>query len=420
MTRIVFINLPQSNSLDDKLDVPLGLLYVAAACRDIGCDISCVDLAFDGSLPFADIYAMTVMTTAYNAAKKARDQCKAINPNCLVMVGGPHPTAMPTETAMDFDIVVPGEGEWAVQDIIWNKRFYPHIVSRQPITNIDSLSLPARDIVPLQEYHRKVGEEHATSLITARGCPFNCSFCSSKLMFDRVRYRNVDAVIEELKLLKDDYGYTSFVFYDDTFVLKRSRLYPMLEKIKQLNISFRCNGRAGYNTYEDFVHLKEAGCHTVSFGVESGSQKILDLINKKCKVEDNYIAIAEAKRAGLVAKAFLIVGLPGETKETVEETKKFIDNADPDCYTLFTFVPYPGTPIWNEQDKYGVEIIESDWDKFYVIAGQGIGGVVLQTDTYSPEKLVEMRSDLLAHLSKRRWGGTVEDYEKNVTWRNVN
>ena len=420
MPSIAFINLPQSGSLDDRLDVPLGLLYVAATARDAGAEISFVDLAFaDVALPPADIYAMQVHTPSYNYAMRVRDLCKTINPLCLVMVGGPHPTAMPQETARDFDIVVPGEGEWAVRDLIQDKRFYPHVTARQPITNVDSLPLPARDIAPLREYHRKVGDDRATSIITARGCPFNCSFCSSGIMFDRVRYRSISAVVDELTLLRDNYGFKSFVFYDDTFVLNRRRLYPILDRIKQLDITFRCNGRAGYNTYEDFTRLKKAGCHTVAFGIESGSQQILDRINKQCKVEDNLRAIEDARRAGLVSKVFLIVGLPGETPETIEETKQFIDQADPDCYTLFTFVPYPGTPIWNNRESYGVEIIERDWSKFYVIAGQGEGGIVLRTDTYSPESLIEMRNDLLSHLHKRRWGGTVELYEDQVTWRKV-
>jgi radical SAM superfamily enzyme YgiQ (UPF0313 family) len=420
MTSICFVNLPQERSLDPALDVPLGLLYVAAAARDAGCEISFVDFAFsDATLPFADIYAMTIMTTSYNAAIRVRDLGKSINPECLVMVGGPHPTAMPEETAKDFDIVVPGEGEWVVQDIIKDKRYYPHIAARQPITDVDTLRMPARDIVLLKEYNRRVGDEQATSIITARGCSFRCAFCSSSIMFDRVRYRDPDAVVYELEMLRDFYGFKSFVFYDDTFVLNRKRLYPMLDKIKPMGITFRCNGRAGYNTYEDFVRLKEAGCHTVSFGIESGSQAILDKINKMATVQSNREAIRDAQRAGLVAKAFLIVGLPGETDETVEETMRFIDESDPDCYTLFTFVPYPGTQIWNHREDFGVEIIEQDWDKFYVIAEQGVGGIVLQTDTYSPEKLAEMRNRLLEHLKRRRWGGTVEQYEQNVTWRNV-
>jgi radical SAM superfamily enzyme YgiQ (UPF0313 family) len=419
MIRICFINLPQSNSLDPALDVPLGLLYVAAAAREAGADISCVDLAFDTQLPYADIYAMQVHTTAYNAAIRARDQCKAINPNCLIIVGGPHPTAMPQETAKDFDIVVPGEGEWVVQDIIREKRFYPHIAPRQLITDLDSLRFPARDIVPLHDYHRRVGDEQATSIITSRGCPFGCAFCSSKIMFDHVRYRHPDAVVAELTMLRDTYGFKSFVFYDDTFVLKRNRLYPLLERIKELGISFRCNGRAGYNTYEDFVRLKEAGCHTVSFGVESGSQKILDRINKHCRVEDNYQVIQDAKKAGLVAKAFLIVGLPGETWDTIEETKRFIDQADPDVYTLFRFVCYPGTPIWRNQKAYAVTTTSTHWDDYYDIAGQGTGGDTLTTDTYNHQSIAEMQTSLLEHLAKREWRGTVEAYERDVQWRAV-
>lgn len=418
--RVCLINLPQPNSLDDRLDTPLGLLYVAAVLRDDGHEVSVVDLSgverasWSTHIPVADVYGLTVFTCAYNIAKAVRDIAKVKNPDAPVMVGGAHPTALSIETARDFDIVIQGEGEWVARDALRSKA--RGVLPRAPVVDLDVLPLPAREFVDLQSYHRKVGEALATSLITSRGCPFHCSFCGSDTMFGRVRYRAIDKVIEELASLQAQ-GFQSFLFYDDTFVLYRKRLYSLLAEIKRLHIQFRCNGRAGYNTLEDFERLKDAGCHTVAFGIESGSQTILDRANKRVTVKANEEAIANAKRAGLVAKAFLIVGLPGETQETIDETKRFIDRTDPDAYTLFTFIPFPGCDVWARPAFYGVRIDVSSWDDYYVIAGQNDGGSVVTTDTYDAIKLAAFRQDLLTHLRERTWRGTVEGYESRVTWR---
>ncbi len=424
---VCLIHPPQPNSLDDRLDVPLGLLYIAAVLRKSGFETTMVDLSsypeadWQQLIPGADIYGIMVYTCAYYIARRIRDLCKEINPRAPVAVGGAHPTALPVATSADFDYVVTGEGEYAFRELV---RDLERGVTVRPISggysveDLDSLPLPARELVDLASYHRRVGEGLATSLITSRGCPFQCAFCGSKTMFGHTRYRSVERVIDEVKMLKGD-GFAHFIFYDDTFVMNRERLYPLLDELKKLDITFRCNGRASVNTPEDFERLKDAGCHTVAFGVESGSQKILTRIKKHATVRQNLAAVINAKKAGLHTKLYLVVGLPGETRETIEETKRFIEKADPGSYTLFTFVPLPGCDIWNNPRDYGVTILHRDWGQYYVIAGQNEGGITLRTDTFTPGELVEMRNDLLRFLKSRKWSGTVEDYEKLVTWRKL-
>jgi len=134
-------------------------------------------------------------------------------------------------------------------------------------------------------------------------------------------------------------------------------------------------------------------------------------------VQESIETIQNAKKAGIVTKAYMIIGLPGEDRNTIEETKKFLDVADPDVYTLFTFVPLPGCDVWKNPEKYGVEIISENWNDYYVIAGQNDGGITIRTDTYTPSELLDMKNDLLEYLRNRPWRGTVEDYEKLVEWR---
>jgi radical SAM superfamily enzyme YgiQ (UPF0313 family) len=425
--KVCLIHPPQPNSLDDRLDVPLGLLYIAAVLRDDGNDVKVADLSsvseqkWPDTVPYADIYGIMIYTCSYYIAKRIRDVCKMINPKAPVVVGGPHPTALPSETLQDFDIVVRGEGEYTMRDLVCRiekKVKFSNIIEQSVVENLDSLPLPARDLVDLKSYHRKVGEDLATSLITSRGCPFNCAFCGSREMFKKVRYHSVDRVILELKSLVQ-MGFKNFIFYDDTFVSNRKRLYPMLKEMKGLNITFRCNGRAGINTLEDFQRLKDAGCHTIAFGIETGSQKILTKVNKRVTVKENIEAVRNAKKADLITKTYLVIGLPGENKETIEETKRFMEESDPDTYTLFTFVPLPGCDIWYHPGEYGVKILNKDWGQYYVIAGQGEGGVTLKTDTYTPEELIRLKNDLLKFLKNRPWRGTVENYEKQVNWRRI-
>ena len=154
----------------------------------------------------------------------------------------------------------------------------------------------------------------------------------------------------------------SFIFYDDIFTLRRERLFKLCDNLRDLNITFRCNGRSGINTLEDYIKLKEAGCEEIAFGIESGSQKMLDMINKGSTVEDNFKAITLAKEAGLITKAYLVVGFPGESQETVDETKAFMIRANPDKYTVFQFVPLPGCDVWKNPEKYGITKIYSPDD----------------------------------------------------------
>ena len=404
--KVVLVTPPHPRAIDDKTDAPLTLLYLAAVCRADGHETRVLDLAFlpedrwEEGLGYADVYGITVVTNRYREALKIRDVCKRINGRCTVIVGGPHPTAMPQETARDFDVIVRGEGDIVLPRLLRDGSPFPHVAERIPVTDLDRLPPPARDMLDLRRYDRRIGGKPATPVMTSRGCPFDCAFCGSRTMFGRARRLSADNVVSELRTVKA-MGFDALYFMDDTFVTNRERLYPLLERIGKMGFVFRCNGRAGYNTYEDYERLKAAGCVTVGFGIESGSQRILDRSNKRVTVAQNVSAIRDAKRAGLRAKAFFVVGLPGETWETLEETKRFVDIAEPDSCNLSTFVPYPGCDIWRRPHEYGVKTIDEDWEEYYAFTGQSESGFVVQTDTYDTKTLREMRRDLKTFLTRR-------------------
>ncbi len=411
---INLINLPQLNSLDDKLDPPMGLMYIAAMLRSKGHQVKITDLSFidrenwKEAVGYAEVYGMTVFSSSLHLAVEINKIAKENNPDCTVIVGGPHPTALPEETALLFDCVIKGEGEFVLEK--QELEGLRGVVTANQIENLNSVLPPARDLVDLKAYHRKVLGQQATTMVTSRGCPYRCAFCYQEMFGHKVRTFSNKRVIQELISVIATYGIKAFIFYDDTFALNRSRFHSLCAELAKLNIIFRCNGDARHNTLEDFEILYRAGCREIEFGTESGSQKILDRIHKNVTVEQNKQAIKNAQRAGLLAKSFLMIGNPGETRETVEETKQFVIEADPDQFTLFTFIPLPGCAIWKDPEKYGIKITSKDFKNYFSIAGNYEGGAVVDTEELTGAEIKNLKEELLVFLRARGQRGELQDY----------
>lgn len=419
--RICLINPPHEESLDRKLDPPLSLMYIASSIREIGIhDVSIVDLAFydrnewKKMIPKADLYGITAMTSSLHHAMDIKFICKCIKPKCTVMVGGAHPSALPVECQnLGFDITVVGEAEGVIRYILDHFDYLiedKHIIyGKKYLMDIDKIPFPARDLVPIKEYTRLVNGIKATSIIASRGCPYKCAFCinSTKKIFNKPRYRTTENIIAEMKEVIEKYNFKAFIFYDDTFTI-HPELDKLLNEIKKLNIIFRCNGNARKDTFETFQKLYDAGCREISFGIESGSPKILKMINKNVTPMENYNAISSAKSAGLIVKAFLMVGSPGETRETVESTINFINFARPNQWTLFNFVPLPGCDIYNNPKKYGIKIITKDYKQYYNIAGQNEGGITCETEHMTAEDIRKARQYMIDNLMAQE--GLLQEY----------
>lgn len=413
MKKICLVNPPQLNSIDDRLDPPLGLMYLAAVLEQNDISVSICDLASKKRedwlklIDEADIYGLTVFSASLNISRDISRVIKERNKNASIVVGGPHPTSLSFETIAypEFDHVIVGEGEEKFLEFVNN--FYSgksneKIIHAEKINNLDTIPAPARHLLNMRSYTREVEGNTATSIITSRGCPYSCNFCCKDIHGRKVRFRSPEKIIEELDSIIKNYKINSFVFYDDIFTLQRKRLKTLCEAFEKREITFRCNGHAGINTYEDYVLLKKAGCKEIAFGIESGSQSILDKINKGTSVQENKDTVLLAKSAGLLTKAYLVVGYPGETQETINETKRFMDEADPDKFTLFQFVPLPGCDVWKHPDKYGITEINKDWNQFFNIAGQYEGGSTFRTKDLTPEKVKYLHDDLLNYLLNRK------------------
>ncbi len=411
--KVILVNPPQLNSLDDRLDPPLGLMYIASVMEKNSVDVEICDLAskteeqWPNLISDADIYGITLFSASFNTAKRISRVIKSKNKNAIIVAGGPHATSMCEETleSKNFDYVIKGEGEFSFLQFVnnfYNSKKNSKIIKSEMVSDINSLPIPARHLIDFSTYTREVDGEKATSLITSRGCPNNCSFCCKDIHGKKVRFRSVDSVINEVKEIKSKYNIHSFLFYDDIFTLNRKRLSSLCNKLKELNINFRCNGRAGINTFEDYQNLYKAGCREIAFGIESGNQLILNKVNKGTTVQQNIESIQNAKKAGLITKAYLIVGYPGETRETINDTKKFIDIANPDKFTVFMFVPLPGCDVWKYPEKYGITYLSKDWDQYFNIAGQYEGGITFKTKDLDSNKIKELHDDLVSYLLNRK------------------
>lgn len=377
---------------------PLSLCYLAAALRKSGIQSKIIDaLSFDKSLEetveeivsqhprYVGISSTTV--GIFRAAELA-GQVKKINPDITTIIGGPHITAVPQETMAKFppfDIGVIGEGEITLVELIQTlgSSGSPDKVNglilrksptdtfltepRLPIEYLDSIPIPAWDMVPHLKYYRESATRFSKlplgAVITSRGCPGKCLFCDTSVFGRRFRAHSADYVITMIKYLKSNYGINSLVFYDDYFVVDRKRLREICVKMieEKVNLEWVCSARVNAITEEILVLMKEAGCFQIAFGIESGNQKILDIQQKGITLERIRHAVEITHKAGIRTKGYFMIGHPTETPETIRETIDFARSIPLDNFQATYFTPLPGSVAYNVVHKYGE--FDNDWKK---------------------------------------------------------
>ena len=426
--RIVLIALPNPTMSDQKIAPPLGLLYIAAYLKKFGynnieilnlpCEIENTDIA--GCLNFlkdveADIFGISIATTQLTYAEKICNYLKERNPQALVIIGGVHPTTLPEETLKitNADIAVIAEGEETFLEIVRGKspeeikgiayKKDGEIINngrRDYIKNLDVLPYPARELIDFSKYTRTLGGEPCTNLITARGCPFNCVFCDQDIWQRKVRYFSTEYVLGEVDDIKKKTGIDKLLFLDDTLTLNRERIIDIAKGLKKRSVEWRGWTRADTVDLELLKIMKEGGCQSLCIGAESGSDKILKNIKKGVTTEQNLQAVKWVKESEMMVRVSLIVGSPGETEETIEETKKFMVSAHPDDWIVSTFVPVVGSDAWRNPDRYGIKITAKSYDEFFVVGYDEESGSVMEYDNLSGNEILGMKKDLIGFLNQ--------------------
>lgn len=376
---------------------PLGLAYIAAVLEQKGHEIRIVDrvatkyakreidlieldkitqrqiLEFEPEL--IGLGAMTIQVYDLAHVIKIIRQMNNGN-NYILIVGGVHSTAEPELTLTyypEIDIVCRGEGEFVMADLASGKKhkdipgltfknngkFYS-TNDRVVPDNLDILPFPARHLLDMHFYSRRNDvivaylPLKAATLLTSRGCPYNCKFCSSKMMFKSTRYHSPEYVLQEIALLLESYPLEAVSFVDSELLPPRSRLQRICQELinRKINkkLKWACSLRANLVDKEILMLMKEAGCIYANYGFESGSQKMLNSMDKKVTVEDNYRAARLTTEAGILVMSAMIVNQPDETEEDVLATIDFIKNNKNRlyCVGLNPLLPLPGSPYYRE------------------------------------------------------------------------
>ena len=256
-----------------------------------------------------------------------------------------------------------------VKGLVYRHDGAARLTAKRPyIENLDTLPMPAWDLLkgfperyqpPLMSYK----ELPVASMVTSRGCPFQCIFCDRSVFGNRYRCYSADYVIKMIEELVERYGIRHIIFYDDLFAASGARIKTICEEImsKKLNISWTCDSRVNTVTPETLALMKKAGCWEIAYGIESGSQKILDLVAKGITLEEIEKAVRWTHEAGLKVKGLFMMGHPLETRETIKETIDLAKRLPFDIINISKFTPFPGTEIYKDAHKYGQ--FSPDWKK---------------------------------------------------------
>lgn len=349
---------------------PLGTAYVAAALRAAGHDVRLLDCTFlrrdeaerMALAAGAEVVGISCLATleddALWLASRLRDRCGAL------VAGGPLPTCAPQKFLGPFDAVVRGEGERTAVELLaaleggGDAAAVAGVVtggsaagppSRPFADDLDELPFPARDLLPNGAYiadgRRRLGAA-VTTVMTTRGCPFACDFCSNVVFGRSYRARSVDRVLDEVEQALA-LGYDRISFADDVFTLQRERVLRFCDEVgrRRLRFGWECLGRVdGFDT-ELARRMREAGCDSVFFGIESGVDGVLRLMRKETTTAQARRAVWAAHDAGLRAGAFFILCYPGETEDTVLETLRYVRTLPLDYLGLTVPYPLPGTGL---------------------------------------------------------------------------
>lgn len=379
------VNLSEKHMLENAGDrVPIGLLSIAANNPNT----KVYDLNHMSQNDFfkeVDKYKPeSVGVSVYTSPQlnQAREIGNYLKNKTHLIAGGHHASAMPKSLIDTYNSVVIGEGE-IMFDLA--SRFNG-IFSGEP--NLDKLKNPDRSLLNMNNYGIDQDGKRTATLISSRGCYWDCSFCGK--IPNSVRYESLDKMKEQIDSVKNE-GFDSVYFLDDIFTVNEKRMIPIIEYMKKKDLPFRVTTRANLLNDSKLEKLAKNGCKWLSMGIESGDDEILGKSNKGMNTSQNYDAVRMATENGIKTKGFFIIGLPGETEETAKRTIEFsqsLKNSGLTSADFYYLTPLPGTPIWKNPEKFGIEIIDKDYTK-YLQAGKN-AKCVINTENLKSERIEEL------------------------------
>lgn len=392
MTRILFVNvINEFRKKEVEIKHPsLGTLYLASYLKTYG-GFNDIKILETGSVTEQilkstkpDIIGVSSITQHFDIAKKLCAEIKRISDVPLV-IGGYHVSALPNNLTTDMDVGVVGEGEETMLELAnafenngLDQNFLGKIKgivfrnlsklettpNRELIRPLDKIPFPARELVHFDK-------DQAHCVLTSRGCPYHCVFCSSSAFWGTTRYFSPEYVVAELREIWRVYHPKVLGFADDLFAVDKKRLKQIASLIKKEDfygsLRFTCSARANLVDSETALLLKEMGVFSVSMGLESGSERVLKYLKAgSVAVEQNKKAVDTLRANGLKPTATFIIGSPGETRKEMQETLDFIKHSKLASFEAYVLLPLPNTLVWDEAKAKGIVSDNMDWDRFEI------------------------------------------------------
>jgi len=378
---------------------PIGLALIASVIEREGYQVTILDANamslhpqdINPMVTGADVIGLTAMTPTISTAMSIAHYLQQANPDLTIILGGAHATLLPNETLAtthEIDIIVRGEGEETIIELLHA------LEDKQPLGNIsgisyrangkvistaarttnidmDSLPFPAYHLLPWRRY--KPHPPHGlalpfASIVTSRGCPYHCAYCSKPVFGSKFRAQSPERVVEQVVYLQEKFGVKEVAFYDDVFTLDKKRAHAIAEAIirKGIKIFWTCEARVNLVDKDLLSHMKRAGCYAIAYGIESASPEILKTLHKDVTLEQVEEAVRNSREACLQVIGYLMLGSPGETPETIRQTIEFAKKLKIDFAQFSVTTPFPATELYNlyMQERQN----EIPWESF-VYAG---------------------------------------------------
>jgi anaerobic magnesium-protoporphyrin IX monomethyl ester cyclase len=433
---VVLVAPPNPSMLEPRIAPPLGLLSLVAYARQQGRDTTdwrVIDLNVECYAPEAprghathdfslarcmaeiptgaDVYGLSFASMQYPHAVAIAAELAERDPQALLVCGGSHPSAVGKEvlTTSAFEAAVVGEGETAFLDILEDKyQAIDTMFHGRQIKDLNALPFPARDLVDFSKYVRKIGGQPATNMITSRGCPAKCIFCQQESLWGKgLRMQSASRIIAEVDNIYETTEIRNILFLDDSLTARPRRdLVELCARLKGRGVLWRGWTRANLCTRKgdpDMLHMMaDSGCQALCIGVEAGTDKVLQALQKGTTVEINRQAIRNVAESGMSCRASIMVGNPSETWEDVVALRDFVEEMSPwlDDWLLSSYVPLPGTPSWDDPEKHGMRIDKAKakathYQHFFVVGGHEQSGTVHELlDGTGPDD-IQLRHDFV-------------------------
>jgi anaerobic magnesium-protoporphyrin IX monomethyl ester cyclase len=423
---MILFNAPvKLRSRHSRLTPPLGLGYLAAALMRAGYQVSALDFNVSGlNLRRVEniiewgkprVVGISAHTETYGAALEIARKVKLLDEKIKVVLGGPHPSIVPEQVLgeTDVDYVVAGEGEETLVELLRHilegkgdpaeipglsfrdRNGAARVNRRRALLDPDDIPWPARDIFPLDLY------EERWNVLTARGsCPFKCPFCSaSQIWGGRRKARSPRSLVEELKALVQLYGADHVTFIDDIFTVDKKWVYGLIDLLQEFSpqLTWTCATRVDCIDEDLVCAMASAGCRAIQYGIESGSQTILDSV-KGIRKDQVLKAVKASVGAGMKVTCSFMIPFPDDTVETIRETKLFIRQVldeGSDMVMSYT-TPHPGTDFYERADEFGLKILSNRWEEFDARHN------ILETRHLSGRQIEDLAEEMVRELGLAR------------------